>query len=597
MMHNFTATKVARILVAAATGTIVGRAYAPNKVDTSASTLEETATAQHAPQRPVSPPPRPGAATVVAPRGRRRSGAPARANEPCYTRKQVAEADGADGRPMWVTYRDGVYDVTAFRHAHPGGPLIEQAAGGDVGAFWDIWAYHHLAPSVGLALEKCRIGTLLPDDVPTTSKTSSVRRCADEAGQPVAADPYNAEPARGGVATQHMLTSRPYCSETPYTELGAHYLTSAEAMYVRNHSPVPEVAWPDANGDDATARAAAAAAHEIVFDDSVSGGGGARTMTLAQLEARFGTATITAVLQCAGNRAAEDIAATGPTGFSGTPYAEITGGMVGNAQWSGVRLADMLPALFPTACADVRRRTEERRQESTCAAAEAPAPAEEEEEDAWHVVFEGDDGYSGSVPLSRAIERQNDCLLARAMNGQPLSPDHGFPCRALLPGIAGARNIKWVQSISLQRGPSDAPWNAYYYKNAKAQQIQELPLQSIILAPADGDKREEGATTAAVRGIAYSGGSGRAVARVDVSTDGGKNWIGATLHYDEVLRDDSSASFGWVRWTAQVPLRCREHGPTEVVARATDAAGTVQPEVAPKQRGYLYNGWSRVSVA
>lgn len=570
-MLNMARVRFARVLMAAASTAIGSSAMlsAMCRGKEESGGKEASGAAQVSKDAALHP--RPGAATAVAQRVPRRAGARATAGEPCFTRAQVARADGADGRPMWVTYRDGVYDVTAFRHEHPGGQLIEQAAGADVGPFWDFWAYHHVAPAVGVALEKYRLGKLIASDA--SENDTAFGDSAD------AADPYNAEPARGGAATQRILTHRPYCSETPYKELGAHYLTSADAMYVRNHSPVPDVAWPDADGDDTKARAAAAAAHEVAFDGAVGADdSGCTTLTLAQLEARFGTATITSVLQCAGNRAAEDIAATGPSGFTGTPYAKIAGGMVGNAQWSGVRLANVLPALFPKACIDTRRRDSAR------------GEAEE-----WHVVFEGADEYSGSVPLSRVLERKNDCLLARAMNGKPLSPDHGFPCRALLPGIAGARNVKWVQSISLQRGPSTAPWNAHYYKDAKAQQIQELPLQSIILAPARGAAREGSGSgdTVTVSGIAYSGGSGRAVARVDVSTDAGKSWIGAALNQAEVMCDDSSASFGWVRWTAEVPLG---PGPTEVVARATDAAGITQPKVAPKQRGYLYNGWSRVTI-
>ena len=69
----------------------------------------------------------------------RRPGAAARPGEPTYSRAQVRSNDGSDGRPMWMTYRGGVYDVTEFHRVHPGGGLIKQAAGGDVSAFWDIW--------------------------------------------------------------------------------------------------------------------------------------------------------------------------------------------------------------------------------------------------------------------------------------------------------------------------------------------------------------------------------------------------------------------------------------------------------------------------
>ena len=128
-----------------------------------------------------------------------------------------------------------------------------------------------------------------------------------------------------------MLSPRPYSSETPDAALVSSYLTPAAALYVRNHSPVPDVAWPDGE-----TREAAALAHEVEFstrgDDAE-----ATTLSIQELERRFGRATITSVIQCAGNRAVEDIAATGPSGFSNTPYEKISHGMVGNATWSGAR--------------------------------------------------------------------------------------------------------------------------------------------------------------------------------------------------------------------------------------------------------------------
>ena len=56
--------------------------------------------------------------------------------------------------------------MTTFQHEHPGGSLIKQGAGGDVGAFWDHWTWHHMAPKVGGYLEKLRVGALAdPEEV------------------------------------------------------------------------------------------------------------------------------------------------------------------------------------------------------------------------------------------------------------------------------------------------------------------------------------------------------------------------------------------------------------------------------------------------
>eukprot|EP00940_MAST-03C_sp_MAST-3C-sp2_P000837 g837.t1 len=414
--------------------------------------------------------------------------------------------DGVDGRPMWVTYKDGVYDISAFHLEHPGGKIIKQAAGGDVSPFWDVWAYRHHAPKVGEYLKRLRIGTLRQED-------------RIEGDSEMSEDPYASEPVRD-LEIQTVLTERPFCSETPSSVLVAKYLTHSDALYVRNHAPVPSCAWESED----ESRNEAQDQHEIVFDASETNED-ERTLTVGELQSQFETCTITSVLQCAGNRASEDIAATGPSGFSNTPFEKITNGMVGNVQWSGVRLADVLSTMFPAECAESR----------------------EAKNEVWHVIFEGADGYSASTPLARVIREENDCLLATRMNGVPLSPDHGFPLRVVLPGIAGARNVKWLESISLARAPVDAPWNSYYYKTAAGKQIQTLPLQSLILSQS---KRSDDEFR--VDGVAYSGGSGNEIARVQISTDNGCTWSDAKILTDEVIQDDSHKSFGWVRWTVDI---------------------------------------------
>jgi sulfite oxidase len=520
-----------------------------------------------------------------------------------------------------MIYGDGVYEISAdFLRNHPGGPLIRQAAGADVEPFWARWAHHHHSPKVGEYLEQLRIGALHPAAATSVgiSKSASVVK---------ESDPYAEEPMRDHLA-QTVFTHRPYCSETPTAVLRSSYLTSAGALYVRNHAPVPECGLEShtsstntantANTTTAAAEAAAAeaaaAAHEITFSkgtDTTSDECGV-VMTIDALKKLFDVVTVTSVLQCAGNRASEDIAATGPSPFSGSPYEVITTGMLGNAQWSGVRLADVLPALYP----------------EECTAAQRHGGGE------WHVVFIGADGYSTSTPLARVLQRENDCLLATHMNGEALTADHGFPIRAVLPGIAGARNVKWLESMVVTRGgPAVSPWNDYYYRDAELQQIQALPLQSLVLnarySTRGRDDTAAAVTTAAdiieASGVAYSGGSGTAIARVECSVDGGDTWSEATLLTEEIARDDSLGNFGWVRWTVQIKQNpctgCVQKTPsgvgqgdqenknkntntntnavgvTAVTCRAFDTQGKGQPRVAAKQRGYLYNGWSTMAVA
>ena len=153
--------------------------------------------------------------------------------------------------------------------------------------------------------------------------------------------------------------------------------------------------------------------------------------------------------------------------------------------------------------------------------------------------------------------------------------------------------MQWVQSIKISKDPVDAPWNAYYYKNALGEQYQSLPLQSIILSTEKSPDRN----SIAVSGIAYSGGSGNAIARVEVSTDNGKNWSNAKILTEEIKKDNSKGSFGWVRWKTNVGVSLNSNHVTDVCCKATDTEGKSQVEVSPKQRGYAYNGWSKVEVA
>merc|ERR1712232_480812 len=95
--------------------------------------------------------------------------------------------------------------------------------------------------------------------------------------------------------------------------------------------------------------------------------------------------------------------------------------------------------------------------------------------------------------------------------------------------------------------------NATYYKKGipgKKSTIQELPLQSIVLAPEPGETLCKGEPVI-VRGVAFSGGSGNSINTVEVSLDGGKSWANAALAHDEIPNDGSSKSHGWVRWSAK----------------------------------------------
>ncbi|SMC79155.1 Oxidoreductase molybdopterin binding domain-containing protein [Fulvimarina manganoxydans] len=108
-------------------------------------------------------------------------------------------------------------------------------------------------------------------------------------------------------------------------------------------------------------------------------------------------------------------------------------GVIGNAEWTGVALRDVLGGI-----------------------AIDPSTA--------HVAFGCADattvaGEKTKFGISISIEKalHADTLLAWAMNGEPLSPEHGAPLHLVVPGYAGVRNAKWVETIELRSAPCEAP--------------------------------------------------------------------------------------------------------------------------------------------
>lgn len=65
-------------------------------------------------------------------------------NFPIIHRKEI-EKHKTESTGIWVTYKDGVYDVTDFVSAHPGGNKILLAAGGPLEPFWAMYAQHKQA--------------------------------------------------------------------------------------------------------------------------------------------------------------------------------------------------------------------------------------------------------------------------------------------------------------------------------------------------------------------------------------------------------------------------------------------------------------------
>lgn len=493
-------------------------------------------------------------------------GPKARLGEASFTAAEVQRRDGTgeDGK-MWVTYRDGVYDVTEYIKEHPGGKFLLQAAGGPVDGWWRYWGQHQISKKVVDVLEQVRIGHL-SDHAPDDDE--------ERWGQGLWEDEQLARGRAESRQTSAVLVETPFQTETCLSELVRDFITPSGKFYVRNHAPVPHVETADE--------------HLVTFsmhNEEVA------ALSLGELKKRFSSKRIISVLQCTGNRAADYIAMNGfeTSGFVGGDGEFIGLGMLGNASWSGLRLDEVLPELLPQL--------------------KSLSPSEL---DSLYVSFEGLDGYYTAVPLSVVLCAKTDCLLAFGMNGEELNPDHGFPLRAFLPGIAGARSVKWVSGISVIQDP-DSPWLVQYYKEKKTEgatkePIFRLPMNSVILSPEPGAWLDATAETLEVRGVAYPGGTLRRITRVDVSADRGQSWQEARCHFSDLSRDDSRGpSKSWVRFEITVELPPQGSGVrgsgriagaplTEIWCRAHDDHGNVQPPLCPAYGGYRFNGYHRVPI-
>ena len=243
---------------------------------------------------------------------------------------------------------------------------------------------------------------------------------------------------------------------------------------------------------------------------------------------------------------------------------------VGTAEWTGTPLAPLLEEAGPSASAA-------------------------------EVVFTGLDRgvqgdvehfYERSLPLGDAL--REEVLLAYAVNGQPLPPQHGFPLRLIVPGWYGMTHVKWLQAITLVDEPFTGWQQASAYRLRQTEDEVGEPVtrmlpRSLMVPPGIPDflsrTRFLDPGPCALVGRAWSGWG--LIERVEVSVDGGATWRAATL-------EEPVADYAWRGWRYEWDAEPGEH---ELSSRATDATGRTQP-VDPCWNfdGYCNNVVQRVTV-
>jgi DMSO/TMAO reductase YedYZ molybdopterin-dependent catalytic subunit len=327
--------------------------------------------------------------------------------------------------------------------------------------------------------------------------------------------------------------------ETPFDQVDS-YLTPTELFYVRSHFPAPKL-------DPASYR--------LRIDGAVR-----NPLSLSYQQLRdMPSQTRVATLECAGNSRVFLVPQVAG--------AQWELGAVGNAEWTGVPLADLLE----------RAGLEEDACEIVLEGADRGTPTEEP-------VPPGPISYARSLPRDKAIQRE--VLIAYRMNGRDLPLDHGSPVRAVVPGHYGMASVKWLTHIQAVREPFRGYWQTsdygyWDYLDGKPvrRPLGEMKLKSQIARPRVYETLAPGQVYT-VYGAAWAGET--EVARIAVSTDGGQTWAEAEF-LDPVRRH------AWRRWKFEW-LTPNRPGRYTLLARAEDANGHVQPdEHDPRYGTYVIN--------
>ena len=285
------------------------------------------------------------------------------------------------------------------------------------------------------------------------------------------------------------------------------------------------------------------------------------TLSMDDLRARPAV-TRPVTMECAGNGRA-----LMPPRAESQPWLD---GAIGNAEWTGTPLPGLLEE------AGLRP-------------------------DAVELVFTGaDHGIQGEVEQDYqwgfALEDivRDDVLLAYEMNGQPLPPQHGYPVRLLVPDWYGMCSVKWLTRITAVDEPFDGfQLSAYQLRqdpDGPGTRVTRKAVRAMMVPPGFSDfparHRFVDAGPQELIGRAWSG-EGH-VTRVEVSADGGETWS------DADLGPEPASSSSWRAWSFDWNAEPGEH---ELLVRATDETGSVQPlEAAWNYGGFMNNTAQRVGV-
>jgi len=461
---------------------------------------------------------------------------------PTYKREDVAKHTTKE-TGIWVSYKDGVYDITDFIANHPGGQdKIMLAAGKAIDPFWRIYQQHEGRGTAMKALQALRVGDL-----------------ADPPVAEVGSDPYSRDPERHPGLIFH--NNKPCNAELPPELMMDSWLTPTPVWFIRHHHPVP-VTDPDQ--------------YRLFVE-----GDGTKCvdLSLEDLKSRFLKREVVTTIQCGGNRRSEldKVEKT-----SGIPWGI---GAMSTARWGGVALREVLMHCAGLSLEAVEWNGIKHVIFEGLDDMQASIPIEK--------------ALSPYGDVLLAYEMNGEPLPEE--HGSPVRVIvPGVVGVRNVKWVGRIRTSKdeaqgpWQRGIAY-KGFSPMVKDVNGVDVSKVLSIQEMPVQSVIVSPKPN--AVIGLDDVEVQGFAWSGG-GRGIVRVDVSVDGGETWTTAELK--EGSEQHPSRAWAWTFWEASIPVPEKLRGKqVTVLCRATDSSYNTQPERAEpiwNLRGLNCNCWHRVGV-
>ncbi len=356
----------------------------------------------------------------------------------------------------------------------------------------------------------------LADDSLTKNLPPNVPEWAQVLGAPILASPYGV-PSKyeSNVKRRESpgLTRTPH-SSVSFTPLQSLFgiITPSGLHFERHHAGMPDI---DPHQHRLMIHGLVANPRIFTMDDIV----------------RFPSVSRVHFIECGANTGME-------WGNVAVPTVQYTHGMLSCSEWTGVPLAVLLDE------AGIDRRK------------------------AKFVLAEGSDGaaLTRTVSLQMALD---DVLVCYGQNGEMLRPEQGYPLRLLVPGVQGVSSVKWLRRIEV----GDAPWNtreeSVHYSDLMPGGISRQytwiqEAKSVITSPSGGQVLLDRGYHQ-ITGLAWSG-RGK-VTRVDVSTDGGRNWKTARLQEPVQSKALTRFRLDW-NWAGGLAL---------LQSRVIDDTGYVQP--------------------